>query len=241
MTTRRGCSLLVAAVVAAALTAPAGASVLVAEGKFSRPTLRVDAAGNAEVGWRDADRQRQTLLFPPRGRNLPGGTIKGKSVLKKTTAVTIPFRVLLRRAPGGTFYALQAWRPRRGSAKELRFSRWKGDPTQLVLGTSVDNDREKLAGAATFRGKGVFGKSLTPAGKRIQVFVSLDCFACSSGGKGWQRIASRKPAKPSGTFGLNVLPSKEGARYRARLAGKNTKTVYAPDAQAIVRSARVSG
>ncbi|MGI9657949.1 MAG: hypothetical protein ACR2OD_03495 [Gaiellaceae bacterium] len=224
--------------VVALLASPAAGSVLVTKGSFSKPTLKVDSAGNAEVGWRTANGQRQTLLFPPTGKNLPGATISGKNVLKKAGGVKIPFRVTLKQAPNGTLYALQAWKPRKGAPKELRFSRWTGDPTQLVLGTSVENDREKLAGAATLGTKGVFGKSLTPGGKKLQTFVFLDCNACTSGGKGWQRIASRKPAKPSGTFALNVLPSKEGARYRAQLIGKNTKKIYAPDAQVVVRSAR---
>lgn len=107
-----------------------------------------------------------------------------------------------------------------------------------MLGVNVENDREKLDGSAILGAREVFGKSLTPGGKGLQNLGFLDCKVCTSGGKGWQRIASRKPAKLSGTFSLNFLRPKEGAGYRAQLIGKTTKKVYTSDPQAVVRASR---
>src|SRR3954447_15226588 len=113
-------------VVAAALVAPAGAvaSVTVATAA-TRPALRVDAGGYAEVSW-SAGGVRRTLLVPPRGNVLPGACLPGRDVSRAARGIQIPFARVIRRTPDGRYWALQSWRLVRRGAVELRSSRWRG-------------------------------------------------------------------------------------------------------------------
>jgi hypothetical protein len=90
---RRGAGVLTVSALLACGTAAASTGVAVG---VQRPALKVDARGNAEISWTQ-DGARRTLLFPPTGRVLPGGTLAGRDVSRATTAPMIPFKRVLRR------------------------------------------------------------------------------------------------------------------------------------------------
>ena len=159
------------------------------------------------------------------------------NVARKRRVPKMPFLRVLRRKPGGMFYALQYWRPGKRGPAELRFSRWTGDPTAVTLGSSVVGVTETIAGQAVFDGSGISGKTSTPGGTKKAIFVGLDCRGCPAG-RGWMRIVSRKPQAPDGSFALRLKPRFEGNRYRVTIAGPNSGTQLAPDATATVASAR---
>ena len=228
----------VAVAVAFAFSAgSAGAAILVAPNAKS-PTLRVDARGNAEVSWKDSSGARKYLLIPPRGRVLPGGRLPGRDVSKATRAVAVPFKKLLRRTPDGRFWALQAWQVVKGGPIDLRFSRWRGEPTEVTAETECcRNDGETLSGVATFHGQPLFGSSPTTAGKQVRIFAYVDCDSCL-GGNGWQRLVGVPPRSPDGSFSLFVRPDWLAERYRVVLAGPNLGATYAPDALAIAQTSQ---
>ncbi|MGI9657419.1 MAG: hypothetical protein ACR2OD_00815 [Gaiellaceae bacterium] len=240
MSVRRTTILAGLAALAAVLLAPslASGSVLIAP-DARKPSLKVGANGDAAVSWRDKSGKRQTLLVPMRGRVLPGETIDGKNVAKKNKKWKLPFKPILRKGPKGFFYALQTWRPRPDAPPELRLSRWKGPPTQLTIEATFNNDREAVGGSVAFRNKPVFGKSPTPAGKKLQLSVLLDCFDCpKSNGSGWGRIAWRALKAKDGKYALKLLPANQGSRYRAQIVGPNRGLHLGPDMQTIAQSAR---
>jgi len=226
--------LVVAFVVAALLfAAPVPASITVSE-NAQQPALRVDAAGNAEVSWTTAG-VRRTLLIPPRGRVLPGGRLSGRDVSRATAAVAIPFRRVLRRTPDGRWWALQAWRPQRGGAVELRFSRWRGAPTKVELRARAKGATELLQGRATFGGRPVTGFSATPEGTQIRLAAALDCFFCF-GMRGWVRFTGVR-TREDGSFAATVPLAGRARKYRAVVPGPNRGTTYAPDGAAVTLSA----
>src|SRR3954470_4810477 len=118
--------LIVPAALALAAPAAAAASITVAT-NVQRPALRVDAQGNAEVSWSSGG-SRQYLLVPPTGRFLPGRRLSGPAVSRATTAVSLPYRRVLRRTPDGWLWALQTWRVAFSKAGEVPVSRWRGSP-----------------------------------------------------------------------------------------------------------------
>ena len=237
----RGVTLVaLATAVAVGLVAPsvASSSILIAH-DARNPTLKVAANGAAEVGWKDKSGVRQTILVPMKGRVLPGGKVAGKSIARKSSKWKLPFKPVVRIGPKGFFYSLQRWRPKPGGPTELRLARWKGAPTQLMLEAAISGEKETIAGTVRFRKKPVFGKSPTPAGKKLQIFVLLDCFDCQkANGSGWGRIAGRALKASDGSYSLNVLTANQGTRYRARIAGPNRGRHLGPDVQTIVQSAR---
>lgn len=228
------------AALACALVAPtlASGSVLIAE-DARKPTLKVVANGDTEVSWRDKSGKRQRMVVPMKGRVLPGATAAGKNVAKKSTRWKLPFKPILRTGPKGFFYALQTWRPRPGEPTELRLSRWKGEPTQITLEATLNGARESIGGKVTFRKKPVFGKSPTPAGLKLQLFVLLDCLDCAkAGGKGWGRITGRALKTKDGAYTLKLLTENEGRRYRAQIAGPNRGVHLGPDVRVTTPSVR---
>jgi hypothetical protein len=219
-------------VVASALVAPATAAGSVTVTKNAqRPGLRVDAAGFAEVSW-IAGGVRRTLLIPPRGRALPGGRLRGRDVSRATTALRIPFQRALRRTPDGRYWALQSWKLTRAAAVELRFSRWRGAPTQLELSAEPSGGTFLLRGRATFNGRAVTGFWRTLEGTRIRHAAVLECFACR-GRSGWTWFNSVR-TQPDGTFGATVPHDAHAERYRATIVGPNIGVILAPDASAVV-------
>jgi hypothetical protein len=217
---------LVAALAVASLaqSGPAATSLNVAE-DVARPALRVDARGWAEVSWTAAGFRRY-LLIPPIGRVLPGRRLTRPDVSRPTTAVAIPFRKALRRTPDGRFWALQLWRVHPSGAVELRFSRWRGRPTEIVLETVEPRaDGYVVRGRATFHGKPVPQWSVTPEGKPIRTYAYIDRATAS----GWRRIGG-VAVRADGTFS-RFVPGLGRPRFRAVLPAPNiSSTTWAPDA-----------
>lgn len=207
--------------------ASASASISIAK-NVARPALRVDALGNAEVSW-SAGGARRTLLVPAVGLYLPGGRIRAADVSRPTTIRGLPFSRVVRRAPDGTFYALQTWRVEPGGPVELHFSRWKGGRTGLTLAAEPAGGTERLVGRAQFQGKPVAGYSRTNSGIRYRIFAYIDCYACPK--PGWRRITGVAP-RADGTFRLLVPDNSRAVRYRATIAGPNLGRTLAPDASA---------
>jgi len=162
------------------------ASIGITSEAFSKPYLRVDASGNAEVGW----------------------TVGGRR-----DSVVIP-----------------AWR----GPPELRFSRWRGQPTSITLSLKKTGRSTVLAGRATFHGRPVSGSYRTNGGALISLAAQLDCFACPAAhGRTWFRFNGVK-TRSGGTFGSGLKAVWMGTRFRATIVGPNSGTTLAPDAARIV-------
>ncbi len=224
---------------AAALLVPslASGSVLIAK-NARKATIKVAQSGDAEIGWTEKGK-RKTLVLPLRGKVLPGATIDSKNVARKSKKWKLPFKPILRKGPRGFFYALQTWRPKPGAPPELRLSRWKGAPPQLTIEAAITGAKESVSGGVMFRKKPVFGKSPTPGGQKLQLFVLIDCFDCPSakGGKGWGRRAVKALKTKDGKYNLKLFGD-VGTRYRAQIAGPNRGLHLGPDVQAVAKSAK---
>jgi hypothetical protein len=219
---------LVSALALAAAALPAAASgSITAAANAQRPALRVDARGYAEVSWTEAG-DRRTLLIPPAGRYLPGGTIDGPDVSRPTTVAGLPFARVVRRTPDGRLWALQAWRVQRGGPVELRFSRWRGEPSTVEAEVTL----RRLTGTASFQGRGIHGTSPTTAGTPVRHYAFVDCLGCK--GAGWSRLIGLRLAPPRGAFALLLRPAWAAPRYRVTVAGPNRGWTYAPDASVVV-------
>ena len=225
--------LFVVVLVTAAVAVPAEASITVTTGA-QRPALRVDARGNAEVSWTSGGR-REYLLVPPTGRFFPGKRLPGRDVSRPAADVSIPYRKVVRRTPDGRLWALQVWRVAFAKVDELRFSRWRGEPTRITLRAAPSRRTELLRGRATFQGRPVTGTSPTNAGTPILHAAFVDCWAC--GGKGWVRFNNRRTGA-DGSFSITVPLDRRGSRYRVSIAGPNSGATLAPDASAIAPSVR---
>ena len=211
-----------AVLVAAAGSAAASLSVAT---NVQRPGLRVDARGWAEVSW-TAGGTRRYLLIPPAGRVLPGGRLRGRDVSRAVTSVRIPFRKVVRRTPDGRYWALQVWRVRPGSPVELRFSRWRGRPTKLVIEAVEPSANGYLVrGRATFAGRPIPLWSATPEGKRLRSYAYIDRMTSA----GWRRVGG-VAVRADGTFRRFVAATGGRRRFRALLPGPNLKAAWAPDA-----------
>jgi hypothetical protein len=218
----------VLALAAGALPAAAPGSITAAT-NAQRPALRVDARGYAEVSWTEAG-ARKTLLIPPAGRYLPGGTISGADVSRPTTVPGLPFARVVRRTPDGRLWALQAWPVQAGGPVELRFSRWRGEPSTV----EADVTLRRLTGTASFQGRGIYGTSPTTAGTPVRHYAFVDCLGCK--GSGWNRLLGLRLAGPRGAFALLLRPAWAAPSYRVTVAGPNRGWTYAPDASVVVRS-----
>jgi hypothetical protein len=212
--------------------AAAAGSITVAT-NVQRPALRVDAKGNAEVSWTAGGRS-QYLLVPPTGRFLPGGRLPGPDVSHATTSVALPYRRVLRQTPDGRLWALQTWQVAFSKAVELRFSRWRGTPTQVTLAAALSWKTELLQGRATFQGRPVTGTSPTNAGTPILLAGFFDCSGC--GAPGWVRWGAKRTAA-NGSFAITVPLSRRGSQYRVSITGPNRGATLAPDASAVTPSA----
>jgi hypothetical protein len=218
---------IVLVVLATLILAPAaGASITVATNAAS-PKLRVDARGNAEVSWTSGG-VRRYLLVPPRGRVYPGRRLAAADVSRPVSSPALPFRRALRLTPDGRYWALQAWRPQPGGPVELRFSRWKGAPTNVRLVVETSTDAVRLSGTATLAGTPLPLWSPTPEGKRIRQYVYLD----SLRGGTWRRIGG-VALRSDGSYRRLVPIGLVGGRYRALIPGPNIGATYAPDAATV--------
>jgi hypothetical protein len=155
----------------------------------------------------------------------PGRRLTAADISRSSTAVALPFRRVLRSTPDGRLWALQTWRVQPGGPVELRFSRWRGEPTKLTTASEPRFDGELVTGRATFAGRPVPLYSPTPEGKRIRSYAYVDRATTS----GWSRI-SGVATRADGSFRLFIPAGKLGVRYRTVLAGPNIGTTLAPDA-----------
>lgn len=211
---------------AALLAGTAQASVGLATGP-THATLQVDARGDALVRWSQAGKQ-EAVLVTAQGTLTHGGALSGPDVSKPTHLAGVPAALALRSAPGGSLWALQLLSSGAGKPLSLDLSHWHGAPTVLELTT----DGTHLKGSVSFAGKPVSGFSTTLAGLKPKIYVYLDCFGC--GGKaGWSFMLGVAP-KADGTFSALIRTNWKGSRYRATVAGPNTGTSYAPDAQTVI-------
>jgi hypothetical protein len=201
-----------------------GASVYIATSPVGS-TLAVDAKGNALVGWRQSG-ARQTVLVPARGQLFHGGSLAGPDVSRPAHLAGLPFLLALRRTPDGRLWALQGWPQTPGGPLDLHLARWDGAPTKLTLSF----DGSSLSGRVEFHGQPVTGTSSTLEGKRLRIYVYLDCLGCP--GAGWKRMLGVAP-RADGSFTVLVRAEWRGRRYRASVIGPNVGTTFAPDAQAI--------
>ena len=219
----------VAVAVALVAAVPATASITVAK-NAKRPSLRVNGQGYAEIGWTERG-VRRTVLVAPRGGLLPGARIRGRDVSRATTAITIPFRRVLRQTPDGRYWALQSWRVRQDGPVELRFSRWRGAPTRVTASVILER---RLVGGAEFGGAPVPDWSRMPASRRVRTYAYVDCFGCPAAPGSWRRLLAVAPT--NGTFGLTLTPERRGTQYRVSVTGPNVGADYAPDAMTVVAS-----
>ena len=77
-------ALLAGLAVLVAVPSVASGSILVTE-NARKPSLRVAANGDAEIRWTNSKGARQSLVVPFKGRVLPGATITGKNVAKRSS------------------------------------------------------------------------------------------------------------------------------------------------------------
>src|SRR5262249_22061984 len=148
--------LCVALIGAAALGATAGASVEVAVG-VRVASLRIDAAGDAEVAWVAPDGQRRSLVVSRDGKLHFGGVLSGPDVSHPVATTQVPWPVEERETSDGRYYALQAWQRLDNGPLELRFSRWQGEPTRLSLKSVCCKwGSLNIEGTATFHGRPIY-------------------------------------------------------------------------------------
>jgi hypothetical protein len=212
--------------IALAVAPVASASITVAT-NAARPALRADAKGNAEVSWSSGGR-RHRLLVPARGRVLPRGRLPGPDVTRAVAAPVIPFRRVLRIGSGGRYYALQAWRILPGGPVELRFSRWRGAPTDARLVAQMTATGVRLSGTVAFAGRPIPTTSRTPEGKVLRQYVYLDSLV----GGTWHRLGG-VVLRADGSYRRIAFGADAVARYRAVIPGPNIGLTYAPDTAAI--------
>jgi hypothetical protein len=213
---------------AAVAAAPVAASIQLGSGA-SQVTLEVDRAGDALVTWKEAGRS-ESVLVPPTGQLTHGGSLAGPDLSRPAPVPGLPSAVVTRRTPDGRLWALQELQVGAGPQVWLDLSRWQGAPTSLTLTT----DGTRLQGRLSFHGAPVSGTTFTPAGLHPRIYVYLDCFGCP-GQPGWSPMLGVTP-RADGSFAVYLRPSWKGTRYRATVAGPNTGSTLAPDAQTLVRA-----
>ena len=118
--------------VAALAAVPAATGALGVATGVTAASLRVDAAGNAQVSWTTRGSQR-TVVVTAQGTIATGRTLVGADVSKPLRGTHVPFQQAIRSGPGGWYYALQARRTEAAGPMSLRFSRWRGVPTEASL------------------------------------------------------------------------------------------------------------
>jgi hypothetical protein len=207
-----------------ALAVTAQASVWVGD-NASKPSLRVDSKGTAEVRFTSLGRP-DTVIVPAKGQLYHGGSLAGPDVSRRVSTPKLTNAIVVKATPDGRLWALQRMRLKPGGPLDLHLARWRGAPTRIELQV----DGLFLEGRATFNGRGVSGRSYTLEGKRPRIYVYLDYFA----GGTWRRMVGVAP-KPDGSFSLFLRPAWQRAtRYRATIPGPNIGANLAPDAEALI-------
>jgi hypothetical protein len=207
-------------VVAALAAAQSSTAAITVGTNAAAPALRVDATGNAEVSWMSGG-NRTTLVVPVSGRPQPGGALAADDVSRAVRGTHIPFQSVLRTGPGGWYYALQEWRVEPGGPVALRFSRWRGVPTEVSLTAAASALHVRLTGRTTLDEKPV------PSVQRGHVFLD------SLIGGTWKRVG-RVALTKAGSYRRLVTKPDLGHAYRATYPGPNIGATYAPDASSVV-------
>jgi hypothetical protein len=211
-------------------TGLAAASIKVAA-DAQAPSLRVDGAGNAEVDWTTGTGERRSLLVSPSGGLTYGGRLAGGDV-SVPAAAPVPFALAVRRTPDGKLWALQAWQRLAQGPVELRFSRWRGEPTRLTLHTTCCRwGGENVVGDASFQGKPIYGQHATRQGVPLDD-LGRNVYLDSYQGSAWTRMMGILTNRPTGAFSLWIRPNWQGTQYRGAIIGPNWGWTLAPDAAA---------
>jgi hypothetical protein len=208
--------LFVVAAILLIAAAPAAASVGVAT-NAAAPRLQVDAKGNAVITYTTGG-ARKSVLVPMNGQILAGGRLTGADVSKPARSPRLPYVKVLRKGPGGWFYALQTW-PAASGPVELRFSRWKGNPTKLTLSAKQERLGVALQGKATLNGKPIPVRSPIPGGT-VSASTSTSTSTSTAGGRPSAGCRSRataptgrcSSARRSATSSAPVSPGRTSAR-----------------------------
>jgi hypothetical protein len=207
------------------VVAPAAHASIWIVNDAKRPQLAVDARGFAQVTWVDRG-VKQTVIVPPKGQLTHGGGLSGPDVSRPAPGARLPLAVIVRRGPGGVLFALQQWQVQPNGPVELHLARWTGASPKLQL--SLEGQR--LTGSAAFQGRPLSGFTSTQEGKRVRIYVQLDCFGCPGAAHAWTRMLGVAP-KADGSFAVLLRSSWLGSRYRATVSGPNLGSTYAPDAR----------
>jgi len=144
----------------------------------------------------------------------------------------LPWFVIARKAPDGSYWALQKWQrmlwnygvPSRTPARqawELRLSHWTGPPAQLEMWTDWTNDgrNHHLFGRYTYQGVPVYGFRYSSTHVPLDAYgrnVYIDTHN-SAYGPGWKRENSKLTYAPNGQFCYTFQPSQ--TRWGLRPAG----------------------
>lgn len=217
-----------------ALAQGAGASIMIGA-NASAVSLRVGDGGSAEVSFTQGGSRRTVVVRPDGsvqwGQRLPGGDAS------QPAAVDLPLDAIVRQGPDGALYAVQSWRRLKTGPIELRFSRWRGEPTRLTLDANCCKwHSERIAGHASFQGKAIFGYSSTPQGVPLDD-LGRNVYLDSLRGRGWQRMMGILTHRPTGFYRLWIRPYWRGSAYRGTIIGPNWGWTLAPDARAVTDSA----
>jgi hypothetical protein len=121
----------------------------------------------------------------------------------------------------GWYYARQAWRVDPHGPVALRFSRWRGVPSEVMLTAAKAGAGVRLSGRATLDEK--------PLPQPQRSYVFLDALIHGS----WQRV-ERVTLSASASYRRTLSKTKLGDSYRATVPGPNLGATYAPDASAVV-------
>jgi hypothetical protein len=189
--------------------------------------LSVDASGDALASWRQGG-QSESVVLTAAGELSHATVLPSPDVSKPATLAGLADVAVLRRTPDGRLWALQEVQLGAGSPVELELARWRGAPTSLTL----LSDGTRLHGTVSFQGSPVTGFSSTPSGKKLRIYVYLDCFACG-GTSGWSPMIGVAPLA-GGAFSVDLRPSWKSSRYRATVAGPNLGATLAPAAVTVL-------
>ena len=216
--------------------APAAEASIKVAANARSPALRVNVLGFAEVSWSTKSGERRYAVVDPAGLVHYNQTLLGPDVSVPAAGLRLPVARTVRQTPDGARWALQSWRRLKRGPVELRFSRWRGEPTKLTLAARCCKWRsERISGYATFQGAPIFGYAYTATGVPLDKFgrnVYLDAFQRGR----WKRMMGILTHRPTGFYRLWIRRHWRGSRYRGTIIGPNLAWVLAPDARATTRS-----
>jgi hypothetical protein len=228
--------------------------------------LRINSRGVALVTWRDPSGFRKVLAWGAVNARHPSPTVRQvkfrldysggsysfgggywrrfRDASQPYDGPRLPWLVTARKAPDGSYWALQSWRrmlPNWGykpwtriqRAWELRLSHWTTQPAKLEIWTDwvANGSSHHLFGRYTYLGVPVHGFGATRTGNPTDSYgrnVYVDTYN-SAYGSGWKRENSFLTHRPNGNFCYGfyrhrgydgrVRPKGHGAQYRATVIG----------------------